>query len=72
MYQCLLSSRVYQCLLSFVLRDGVIYGQSMASADGPAGGVVTGGTDRYRDARGTFRFKATGSPRVNLTFKLRS
>ena len=62
---------VYQCLLSFVLRDGVIYGQSMASADGPAGGVVTGGTDRYHDARGTFRYKATGSARVNLTFKLR-
>ncbi len=62
---------VFECLLSFVLRDGVIYGQSTASADGPAGGVVTGGTDRYRDARGTFRYTATGSPRVNLTFKLR-
>jgi hypothetical protein len=63
---------VYQCLLSFVLRDGVIYGQSMASADGPAGGVVTGGTERYRNARGTFRFKTTGTPRVDLAFKLRS
>lgn len=63
---------VYECLLSFVLRDGVIYGQAMSSADGPAGGVVTGGTERYRDVRGTFRYKATGTPRVDLTFKLRS
>jgi hypothetical protein len=58
---------VYQCLLSFILRDGTIYAQSVASADGPAGGVVTGGTSRYRNMRGTFRFKATGDPRVDLT-----
>jgi len=58
---------VYQCLLSFILRDGAIYGQSVASADGPALGVITGGTKEYRNVRGTFRFKATGDPRVSLT-----
>jgi hypothetical protein len=63
---------VYECLLSFVLRDGVIHGQATSSADGPAEGVVTGGTERYRNARGTFRYRATGTPRVNLTFKLGS
>jgi hypothetical protein len=62
---------VYQCLLSFIMRGGVIYAQSVASADGPAAGVVTGGTDRYEDMRGTFRFKATGNPRVDLTLALR-
>lgn len=61
---------VYQCLLSFVLRDGVIHAQAMSSADGPADGVVTGGTERYRNARGTFRYKATGTPRVDLTFRI--
>lgn len=63
---------VFECLLSFVLRDGVIHGQAMSSADGPSGGVVTGGSERYRNARGTFRFKATGRPRVDLTFRLQS
>jgi len=61
---------VYECLLAFVLRDGVIHGQAMSSAEGPAGGVVTGGNERYRDARGTFRYKANGTPRVDLTFNL--
>jgi hypothetical protein len=62
---------VYQCLLSFIMRDGTIYAQSVASADGPADGVVTGGTSHYRDMRGTFRFKATGDPRVDLTLAVR-
>jgi hypothetical protein len=61
---------VYQCTLSFVLRGGTIYGQAMSSADGPAEGVVTGGVGHYRDADGTFAFKATGTPRVRLTFTL--
>lgn len=61
---------VFECLLSFVLRDGVIHGQAMSSADGPAAGVVTGGTERYRNASGTFRYEANGTPRVDLTFEL--
>lgn len=61
---------VFQCLLSFVLHDGVIYAQSIASLDGPADGVVTGGTESYAGVRGTFDFKATGNPRVDLTFRL--
>lgn len=61
---------VYQCLLSFVLRDGVVYGQSLSSQGGPATGAITGGTDHYAGARGTFAYKATGSPRVDLTMRL--
>lgn len=62
---------VYQCLLTFILRGGVIYAQSLASADGPADGVVTGGTKRYEGMRGTFRFKATGDSRVDLTLTVK-
>ena len=61
---------VFQCLLSFVLDDGAIYGQSMSSARGPAEGVVTGGTRQYANVRGTFRYEATGNARVDLTFRL--
>jgi hypothetical protein len=63
---------VYQCLLAFVFPNGVIYGESVASFEGPADGVVTGGTQHYADVRGTFRYQATGNPRVNLTFTLLS
>jgi hypothetical protein len=62
---------VYQCLLTFILRGGSIYAQAVASADGPADGVVTGGTNRYEGMRGTFRFKATGDSRVRLTLTVR-
>lgn len=64
------AGEVFQCLLSFVLRGGTIYAQSTSSERGPADGVVTGGTRRYAYLRGTFRYKATGSPRVDLTFRL--
>lgn len=62
---------VYQCLLTFILNGGVIYAQSVASADGPADGVITGGTKRYEGMRGTFRFKATGESRVDLILTVR-
>jgi hypothetical protein len=61
---------VFQCLLSFVLNGGAIYAQSTSSSRGPAAGVVTGGTGRYAYLRGTFRYEATGNPRVDLTFRL--
>jgi hypothetical protein len=61
---------VFQCLLSFVLDDGMIYAQSTSSSRGPAGGVVTGGTRRYANVRGTFGYAANGTARVDLTFRL--
>jgi hypothetical protein len=64
------AGEVFQCLLSFVLSGGMIYAQSTSSARGPADGVVTGGTRRYAYLRGTFRYKANGTPRVDLTFRL--
>lgn len=66
------AGEVFQCLLAFVLDDGTIYAQSMASARGPASGVVTGGTGGFAYAQGTFRYRANGTPRVNLTLRLGS
>jgi hypothetical protein len=54
-----------------VFRDGVIYGQSTASAQGPFEGVVTGGTHAYSNVLGTFAYRSTGDSRVNLKLKLR-
>lgn len=66
------AGEVFQCLLAFVLDDGTIYAQSMASAQGPANGVVTGGTGGFAYVQGTFRYRANGTPRVNLTLRLGS
>jgi hypothetical protein len=60
---------VFQCLLSFVLHDGVIFAQSVSSMGGPANGAVTGGIGSYGGARGTFSYKANGTPRVDLTMR---
>jgi hypothetical protein len=62
---------VFQCLLSFVLRNGVIFAQSVSSTGGPANGAITGGIGDYRDVRGAFTYKATGSPRVALTLRMK-
>lgn len=62
---------VFQCQLSFFLKTGTIYAQSTASAQGPSDGVITGGTRRWAYLRGTFRYTATGTPRVALTLRLR-
>lgn len=61
---------VFQCLLSFVLDEGMIYAQSMSSSRGPSDGVVTGGTRQYANVRGTFGYEANGTARVDLTFRL--
>lgn len=61
---------VFQCLLSFVLDDGMIYAQATSSPRGPADGVVTGGTRQYANVRGTFGYVANGTARVDLTFRL--
>jgi hypothetical protein len=61
---------VFQCLLSFVLEEGMIYAQSTSSSQGPADGVVTGGTRQYANMRGTFGYAANGTARVDLTFRL--
>jgi hypothetical protein len=61
---------VFQCLLSFVLDEGMIYAQSTSSPRGPADGVVTGGTRQYANVRGTFGYAANGTARVDLTFRL--
>jgi hypothetical protein len=63
---------IYQCLLTFLFADGDIYAQSVASFEGPSDGVITGGTHRYAGAHGTFVYKATGNPRVDLTLVLSS
>jgi hypothetical protein len=57
---------VFQCLLAYVLPNGVIYAQSVSGF----AAATTGGTNRYATVRGTFRYQATGSPRVNLTLDL--
>lgn len=64
--------QVFECQLTFVFRGGEIHGQSVSSYQGPADGVVTGGTRHYANIRGTFAYQATGKPRVNLTFALLS
>jgi hypothetical protein len=61
---------VYECLITFVLPNGQIYAEAASSHDAPSTGVVTGGTGTYAGMRGTFDFTSTGSPRVDLTFKL--
>ncbi len=61
---------VFQCLLSFVLREGMIYAQATSSSRGPSDGVVTGGTRQYANLRGTFGYEANGTARVDLTFRL--
>jgi hypothetical protein len=61
---------VFQCLLSFVLREGTVYAQSTSSSRGPSDGVVTGGTRQYADLRGTFQYAANGTARVDLTIRL--
>lgn len=61
---------VFQCLLSFVLDEGMIFAQSTSSSQGPADGVVTGGTRQYANVRGTFGYVANGTARVDLTFRL--
>ncbi|MHB8694638.1 MAG: hypothetical protein ACYDHH_25655 [Solirubrobacteraceae bacterium] len=61
---------VFECLLTYIVKDGDIYAQSVSSSQGPADGAVTGGTGRYAGVHGTFQYKATGNPRVDLTFAL--
>lgn len=61
---------VFQCLLSFVLDEGMIYAQATSSSQGPADGVVTGGTRQYANVRGTFGYRANGTARVDLRFRL--
>jgi hypothetical protein len=61
---------VFQCLLTYVLAKGVIYGQADASSQGPANGAITGGTGQYANVRGTFQYRSSGSPRINLTFNV--
>lgn len=63
---------VFQCTLTFVLSDGTIYGQGVASSGGPTSGVVSGGTGHYTGARGTFSYRGVANPRVSLTFSLQS
>lgn len=62
--------QVFECLLTYIVRGGNIYAQSISSSQGPADGAVTGGTGHYAAVRGTFQYKATGAPRVDLTFDL--
>jgi hypothetical protein len=63
---------VFECQLTYILKDGALFAAAVASAQGPANGAVTGGTGRYAGARGTLSYKATGTPRVDLTLDLTS
>jgi hypothetical protein len=60
----------YECLITFVLPTGDIYGEAASSHDGPSSGVVTGGTGSYSGVRGTFLFGASADPLVKLEFSL--
>jgi len=63
---------VYECLITFILPAGQIYAEAASSHEGPSLGVVTGGTGAYSGVRGTFQIRATGTPKVSLTFELTS
>jgi hypothetical protein len=39
-------------------------------AEGPATGAITGGTGRYRKARGTFRVEPIGEGRERITYRV--
>jgi hypothetical protein len=64
------NGEVYNCQLTFILPGGTVYALALASHDGPASGIVAGGTGSYASARGRFAYTATGSPRIGLTFTL--
>lgn len=62
--------QVYNCDIVFVLPKGNMYGLAIASRDGPASGVIVGGTRDFALARGTFDYGARDGQRVKLTVKL--
>lgn len=64
------NGEVYNCQLTFTLPGGTVYALALASHDGPASGIVAGGTGTYGNVRGSFAYVATGGPRIVLTFKL--
>ncbi|HEY5198513.1 MAG TPA: hypothetical protein VIJ51_15940 [Solirubrobacteraceae bacterium] len=66
------NGQVFECVMTFIMPSGQIYAEAASSHSGPGTGVVTGGTGNYAGMRGTFLFTATGNPRVDLTFSLRS
>jgi hypothetical protein len=45
---------VFECQLTYILNDGDLYGESVSSSQGPADGVVTGGTGRFAGVPGYF------------------
>jgi hypothetical protein len=64
------NGEVFECQITFIMADGTIDAQSISSVGGPAEGSIGGGTHAYADARGTFSYRATGNPRVDLTLNL--
>jgi hypothetical protein len=60
----------FQCVINYIVPNGVIYGEAISSSQGPGQGVITGGTGAYASARGTFQYRATGNPRVELTLRI--
>jgi hypothetical protein len=63
---------VYNCQLTFVLAAGTIYALALSSHDGPASGVIAGGTGSYKNTRGSFLYVSTGKARISLTLTLTS
>jgi hypothetical protein len=62
------AGEVFQCSIAFLLPQGTIYGDGVASRQGIASGIVAGGTGRYAGERGTFSYRRASGPRVDLTF----
>lgn len=66
------NGEVYNCQLTFVLPAGTVYALALASHNGPAAGIIAGGTGSYKNARGSFLYTASGKPRIMLTLTLTS
>ncbi len=64
------NGEVYNCQLTFVLPGGNVYALALASHNGPAAGIIAGGTGSFADVRGRFAYLATGGPRIGLTFTM--
>jgi len=62
-----------QCLITFSLKDGQITTQVLQPSGQFAGtstGAITGGTGRYRNARGTYVVQFLGPAAANVTFSI--
>lgn len=64
------AGEVYNCQLVYLFPTGKLYALAASSRQGPATGIIAGGTGSYANARGSFRYDRTQGSRSKLTVML--